>query len=124
MIGCKGPAGDTIVGSSGKNGNNGQSIVGPAGPTGSPGSNGSNGINGLNGSNGLDGTIITWVQFCPGSTNYPSTFIEGGFCINNNLYAVYSANNGFLTLIPPGNYSSNAIGSRCSFTVLPNCQIQ
>lgn len=69
------------------------------------------------------GTVITTVQFCPGTTSYPGEFNEIGFCINNNLYAVYSANNGFLTYIPPGNYSSNAIGSSCSFTVATNCDI-
>lgn len=150
LTACPGPRGDqgesgsTVVGSSGSNGTNGlnaqpcsvinatngalivcpdgtqqfvsngvdgQSIVGPQGPV------------GLSGSNGIDATPITLVQFCPGTTVYPSTFVEIGLCISNNIYAVYSANNGFLTYIPPGNYSSNAIGSSCSFTVLPNCQI-
>lgn len=61
------------------------------------------------------------VQFCPNTTTYPTTFSEVAFCINNNLYAVYSANDGFLTLIPPGNYTSNGINSTCTFQVLPNC---
>lgn len=73
---------------------------------------------------GAYGTTVTPVQFCPGTTTYPTTFNEVGFCIGGSLYAVYSANDGFLTLIPPGTYSSNAIGSSCSFTVLPNCVIQ
>lgn len=79
-----------------------------------------------NGTNALilNGTVITPIQFCPGTTNYPSTFVELGFCINNSLYAVYSYANGFLTEVPPGNYSSNAIGSSCNFVVLPNCVIQ
>lgn len=63
------------------------------------------------------------VQFCPGTTVYPSIFNEVGICTNTNLYAVYSANNGFLTLIPPGTYQSNAIGSSCNFTVYPNCVV-
>lgn len=75
------------------------------------------------GPRGMDGTIITSVQLCPGTTTYPSTFVEVAFCINNSLYAVYSANNGFLTYLPPGTYSSNAIGSACSFTVLPGCTV-
>lgn len=67
---------------------------------------------------------ITPVQFCPNVTpTYPTTFPEVAFCIQGNLYAVYSANDGFLTLIPPGVYSSNAVGSSCTFTVLNNCQI-
>lgn len=113
--GPKGDAGQSITGpqgptgSTGATGQDGQSIVGPQGPQGDP---------------GAPGTVVTWVQFCQGTTTYPSTYIEGGFCINNNLYAVYSANNGFLVYLPPGNYSSNAINSSCSFTVLPNCQIQ
>lgn len=73
--------------------------------------------------NGTNGTVITAIQFCPGSTIYPSTFPEIGFCINNNIYAVYSANGGFLTEVVPGNYSSDGINASCSFTVNPNCQI-
>jgi hypothetical protein len=69
------------------------------------------------------GTVITPVQFCPGTTSYPGEFNEVGFCINNNLYAVYSANNGFLTYIPNGYYNSNAIGSSCNFYVNSNCVI-
>lgn len=68
-------------------------------------------------------TIISEVQFCPGTTSYPNEFNEIGFCINNQLYAVYSYSNGFLSLIPPGYYNSNAIGSNCNFEVQPNCVI-
>lgn len=82
---------------------------GPVGPQGLP---------------GIDATQITIVQFCPGNTNYPTTFNEIGFCINSQIYAVYSANDGFLTLVPPGNYSSNAINSSCNFVVYPNCVIE
>lgn len=76
--------------------------------------------------NGSTATFMnsTMVQFCPGTAVYPSSFPEVGICLNNQIYAVYSVNSGFLTLIPPGNYSSNAVGSSCNFTVLPNCQIQ
>ena len=78
----------------------------------------------LNGANGVNTTLLQPVQFCPNKTTvFPSTFNEVGFCINNSLYAVYSANGGFLSLIPPGHYSSNGINSTCSFTVGNACQI-
>src|ERR1700677_3652665 len=63
----------------------------------------------------MNSAIIEPVQFCPGTPSYPSTFPEVGWCLNGELYAVYSSNDGFLTLIPPGNYQSNAIGSSCNF---------
>ncbi len=84
---------------------------------------GPSGAPGLNGSNGTDGTTVTPVQLCPGETVYPSTFVEYAFCIQGHLYAVYSANGGFETYLPPGTYSSDAIGSSCTFTVGDNCQI-
>lgn len=71
----------------------------------------------LNGTNGTNGTLLTPVQFCPGTTVYPSKFIEVGFKIGTKLYAVYSINNGALTEIPPGYYSSNVVNSSCNFTV-------
>jgi len=88
------------------------------------GHNGLNGTNGTPGINGTNGTVVTSVQFCPGTPSYASTFPETGLCFNGNIYAVYSANDGFLTEIVPGAYTSNAIGSSCNFTVLPNCVIQ
>lgn len=98
---------------------------GDLGNTGATGSNGNNGSNGSQGPSGQDGTVITVVQFCQGvAPSYPSTFPESGLCINGNLYGVYSANDGFLALLPPGAYNSNAIGSNCNFTILPNCVIQ
>jgi hypothetical protein len=99
-------------------------IPGETGPQGAIGPTGASGANGINGANGSNGTIITVVQFCPGvDPSYPSTFPEVGLCINNNIYAVYSANDGFLTLITPGLYESNAVGSSCTFTVGDNCEI-
>jgi hypothetical protein len=82
-----------------------------------------NGAPGSNGAPGTPGTIVAPVQFCTGAvSSYPSTFPEVGFCINNEIYAVYSANDGFLTGIPNGNYYSNAIGSTCNFSV-SNCSV-
>lgn len=72
----------------------------------------------LNGANGAAGTVVTPLQFCPDSSaSYPSTFPEFGFKINGAIYAVYSANGGFLSLLSPGTYSSNGINSSCTFTV-------
>jgi len=70
-----------------------------------------------------NGTQLQIVQFCPGTTNYPNEFNEIGICVDNNLYANYSLNNGFLTLVPPGYYNSNAVGSNCNFTVTSSCGI-
>ena len=77
----------------------------------------------LNGSNGTAGTLITPIQFCPGTTTYPTTFSEVGFCIDNTLWAVYSLNGGFMTEIVPGTYSSNGVNSSCTFIVSPNCTV-
>lgn len=67
---------------------------------------------------------LTEVQFCSGGpASYSSTFPEYGLCISGNIYAVYSANDGFLTELPPGVYTSNGVNSSCTFTVGPDCQI-
>lgn len=72
------------------------------------------GQKGDTGAAGLPGSDIQIVQFCPNvSPTYPSIFPEVGFCIDNKLYAVYSANDGFLTEVTPGAYLSNAVGSVC-----------
>lgn len=109
-----------------------QGVQGPLGNTGHAGTNGQDGSNGTNGTDGHDGatgpqgpqgpaghdgTVITPVKFCSETASYPSTFPEYGFCINGSIYAVYSANDGFLTIIPDGTYHSNAVGSACTFTV-------
>lgn len=96
-------------------------MSGPAGQTGSQGLQGNPGVAGLAGANG---TVITTVQFCKGVTaTYPSVFPEYGLVINGGIYAVYSANDGYLAYLPPGYYSSNAIGSACNFTVNPDATI-
>ena len=84
-----------------------------------------NGVDGEDGEEGRAGTVVAPVKFCPHDAPvYPSKFPEVGFCIDNKLYAVYSANGGFMTEIPPGTYNSNAVGSSCTFVVLTNCRIQ
>lgn len=93
------------------------------GATGLPGLQGPTGQTGQTGSPGIDITPITFIQFCPGTPSYPSSFPEIGICVNGSIYAVYSANGGFLTYTPPGVYNSNGIGVSCTFTILPNCGI-
>jgi len=124
IVACRGPRGDHgDLGSTGAQGPTGSN--GSNGVDGSQGPQGIQGPAGVNGLNGADGTQITVIQFCPGVIpSYPSTFPEVGLCINRSVYAVYSANDGFLTLIPPGTYNSNAVGSACNFMVLPNCEVQ
>jgi len=82
-----------------------------------------NGTNGSNGANGTPGTVISSIALCPGTTVYPSKFVEVAFCMNNELYAVYSQNGGFLTHIPAGTYGSNGINASCNFTVGANCSV-
>jgi hypothetical protein len=76
----------------------------------------SNGVNGINGLPGVNGVSPSVVQLCPGTSNY-GTFVEFAILVGSKLYAVYSDHGGFLTYLAPGNYSSNGIGSACSFTV-------
>lgn len=118
LCACRGPRGDEgQVGTTG--------TPGMVGPNGIPGGLGPQGVQGPTGPTGEDGTVITPVQFCNGVTpSYPSTFPESGLCINGQVYGVYSANDGFLALLPPGTYNSNAVGSACTFTILANCVIQ
>jgi len=93
---------------------NGQQITCP---------NGTSGIilNGTNGTNGINAVSVYMIQFCPNSVpSYPSTFPEYGIVVGSTIYAVYSANDGFLTILTPGWYYSNAIGSSCNFLVNAN----
>jgi len=93
----------------GPQGEAGQSIVGPPGPTGSP---------------GPSGTIITMKQLCGSCVpTYPSVFAESVMCIDNQLYGVYSANGGFLSLLTPGTYTSNGINCSCTITIGNDCSI-
>ena len=90
---------------------------------GTNGVDGQNGHDGANGQDGSPGTLVRSVKFCTDEPSYPTTFPEVGFCIDNQLYAVYSANGGFLTRLEPGTWASNAVGSSCIFTVGANCQV-
>ena len=137
--GPSGPAGPTASrGPSGEKGSKGDAgqnctvvpVLGGAAVS-CPGSetvivrNGVDGEDGENGEDGSAGTVVASVKFCPNDAPvYPSKFPEVGFCLANKLYAVYSANGGFMTEIPPGTYRSNAVGSSCTFVVLTNCRIQ
>lgn len=97
-----------LRGSDGTNGADGRDgAAGPAGERGLPG----------------PGEAFTTVRFCAQPSVYPTLFAEYGVCISGHLYAVYSIPNAFLTLIPPGRYSSTGINSTCSFTVLANCVV-
>lgn len=136
LTSCSGPRGD--MGSQGIPGQsctttpvqNGVTITCPGslpvtvynGVNGLPGATGGIGPTGAQGPAGSPGTVITPVVFCPGVTVYPTVFLEYGLCISGTLYAVYSANNGFLVELPDGEYQSNAIGSSCDFTVT-GCEI-
>ncbi len=99
------------------------------GATGATGATGSTGATGATGAAGSPGTLVSVVQFCPGATNYASEFNEVGVCLGGNLYAVYSLNDGFMSEIPPGEYSSDGVNASCNFTVGPvngvgnNCTI-
>jgi len=75
------------------------------------------------GTNGSDATPVTAVKLCPGTTTYPSKFVEVAFCISNKLYGTYSANGGFSTELPPGAYGSNGVNSSCNFVIGANCSV-
>lgn len=72
---------------------------------------------------GVNATPVSIINLCPGTTTYPTTFIEVALCIDNNLWGVYSYSNGFLTELPPGDYMSNAVGSNCNFHVGVGCVV-
>lgn len=90
--------------------------IGPRGPQGAPGNAGQDGHNGAD-------APASVVKLCPGTDTYPTVFVEYALCLNNQLYAVYSIPNAFMTLLTPGNYASNGIGSSCNLTVGPNCLV-
>lgn len=110
------PDGTSKIVSNGQDG-----AQGPTGDIGLTGATGATGQTGANGSNGTNGTTIGIVSLCNKPTSYPFTFSEVAFCINSKLYAVYSENDGFLSLIPPGHYISRGHNSTCTFDILDNC---
>jgi hypothetical protein len=135
--GPAGPAGATgLQGPQGATGN-----TGPQGPQGLPGLPGSTGPQGATGAvgpvgpqgevgpQGAHGTIISFVQLCPGFIpTYPTIFPEYGECVQNadgtsTLYGVYSANGGFWAELPPGTYSSDGINASCTLTIGQNCAL-
>lgn len=88
------------------------------GPIGGPGPQGDPGLPAQNPS------PITPIQLCGACTPvYPNVFPEYGVCIDNQLYGVYSANGGFLALLPPGAYTSDGVGCQCTLTISANCQV-
>lgn len=87
---------------------------------GATGATGNTGTTGSQGTAGTNATPVTIVQFCKGTTVYPSAFLEVGLLINGTIYGVYSVNGGFFSPLPPGSYSSNAVGSSCNFTINAN----
>lgn len=104
------------------------------GPSGTPGQNGTKGDTGSQGAKGDQGAqgnpgidasaSVYTVQLCRTCTPaYPSTFPEIGICIKNQLYGAYSIPGAFLTLIPPGTYSSVGISCSCTVVVSPNCVV-
>jgi len=121
-VGCARPVPEKgeqgIAGANGVDGHDGLN-----GRDGRDGVDGHDGATGPQGPQGADGQIATVVKLCPGAPSY-GHFIEVALCINNKLFGVYSANGGFMTELPPGNYSSSGIGSACNLTVLPNCVVQ
>jgi hypothetical protein len=98
-------------------------FTGCAAQKGDKGDTGLTGAIGVQGPAGADGTAITVIRFCADQPSYPSSFPEVGECINGKIYGVYSVNDGFLAELPPGNYSSNAVGSACNFTIGDNCAV-
>jgi hypothetical protein len=120
LIGCAKPK-DGVNGTQGPQGSTGdRGAIGPVGPG---GATGNPGIDGQNGRDGSDAHSVTAVKLCVGTTVYPSTFVEYAFCLEGQLYATYSANGGFTSVLPPGLYQSNAIGSSCQFEVQANCVV-
>lgn len=101
----------------------GRGATGLQGASGVAGLTGPSGAEGPTGANGIDATPVTVVKLCQGVTAYPATFTEVAFCVGGQLYGTYSANGGFSTLLPPGQYNSNGINSTCTFTVAANCQV-
>lgn len=99
--------------------------TGKEGATGVSGSKGSTGATGPTGADGSPAVNVTPIQLCSNFTSsYPNTFPEYAICLSGTLYGVYSANGGFLALLPPGTYTSDGIGASCTFKVDINCAVE
>ncbi len=93
-------------------------LRGATGSTGGVGPVGPSGERGLPG----PGEPFSFVQLCPGTSTYPSVFVEYAICTGGSLYAVYSPK-ATMILMLPGHWGSESLGSSCSFNVLPNCVV-
>ena len=100
-------------------------LRGTPGLTGDAGATGAGGEAGAVGATGSGGMQVTAVQLCPPSfvPTYPNVFPEYALCVSRQLYGVYSANGGFLALLPPGQYSSNGVNASCTFTIGLDCSV-
>lgn len=108
----------------GIDGKDGVSIVGPKGDTGEIGPIGNTGPSGPTGAPGQDASSVTPVPLCTGQTTYPTAFAEYGLCIGGSLFGVYwDRTNAWLTILPPGNYTSTSTSVPCTLTVSPNCVV-
>lgn len=79
-----------------------------------------------NGTNSDINNVVP-VEFCPsyGATSYPNNFPEYGFCIDDNIYAVYwTGNNAFMAQVVPGTYVSTSSTSSCTFVVQSHCNVE
>lgn len=124
--GVPGPQG--LQGQQGLQGTQGQQGLqgkqGLQGQQGAQGLQGQQGAQGPQGQQGAPGTSIAVVQLCGScKAQYPSVFPESGLCIGGQLYGVYSANDGFLSLLSPGSYSSDGINCSCNLTIKQDCVV-
>lgn len=79
--------------------------------------NGEKGDTGATGAAGMNATSVEFVKFCNSANPSYGSFPEYGMRVGTKIYAVYSANNGFLTLLSPGTYVTTSTGLNCNFTV-------
>ena len=97
-------------------------IDGTNGQEGMRGAMGPTGAQGDTGMQGVTGEVGKPIKFCPEQTG--GSFPEYGFCIQNELYAVYfDKQNAWLAKVVPGKYISTSTNNQCIFTVEDNCVI-
>lgn len=120
ISGCAKPKdGVSIAGPKGDQGEPG--VAGSPGPQGSPGPIG---VQGTPGVPGQDASGVTAVPLCTGQTVYPTSFAEYGLCIGNNLFGIYwDGTNAWLTMLPPGNYTSTSTSVPCTLTIGASCSV-